>query len=75
MYWFGRFWINRCQKNLTVILSCYQILAFVIILALARRSLRLSSVAWFTRPVSLLTLFFLSPGSDMSGLPEVWPVA
>jgi len=57
------------SKNLTIILNGYQILAFVIILAQVSCSLRLSSVAWFTRPVSVLTLLISSgQGSTLSGL-------
>ena len=57
--------MNQCQKDLTLILSDYQIFAFVIVLAQVSCSLLLSSVAWSTRPVSVLTLFFLSPGHDI----------
>jgi hypothetical protein len=52
-------------RNLTIILNGYQILALVIILAQVSCSPHLRFVRWFTRPVSVLTLFFLSPGYNI----------
>lgn len=52
-------------RDLTIILSDCRILALLIALAQVSCSLRLSSVTWSTRPVPVMTLFFLSPRYDI----------
>jgi hypothetical protein len=57
------------SRNLTIVLSGYQILVFVVVLAQVSCSLRLSFVGWFTHPVSVLMLLTSSgQGSMLSGL-------
>jgi len=59
-------------RNLTIVLNGYQILVFVVVLAQVSCLLHLSSVGWFTRPVSVLMLLTSSgQGLTLSGLPGV----